>query len=198
MNLRITQSLNSHGTVCVVSIFDANYVAQAVLCCMTNLFCNVLVKFGKGAVEAEQGAIHELAWKKSQATQQWERKSLMSTVCRLALWQAETRFLKEPVLGDASEQLNRGTDHGNLPRAMFRPTNSRMIIWRSSTRTTMCSRNSSTARSIPIGGDSFRTFSRESTSKPPIMEVVCLVPCSLLKTKSLVLTNQPHTCRLNW
>jgi len=37
---------------------------------MTNLFCNVLVKFEKGAVEAEQGAIHELAWKKSHATQQ--------------------------------------------------------------------------------------------------------------------------------
>jgi hypothetical protein len=26
------------------------------LCCVTNLFCNVLVKFGEGAVEAEQGA----------------------------------------------------------------------------------------------------------------------------------------------
>ena len=37
---------------------------------MTNLFCNVLVKFGEGAVEAEQGAIRELAWKKSHATQQ--------------------------------------------------------------------------------------------------------------------------------
>jgi hypothetical protein len=36
---------------------------------MTNLFCNVLVKFEKGAVEAEQGAIYELAWKKSHSTQ---------------------------------------------------------------------------------------------------------------------------------
>jgi hypothetical protein len=36
---------------------------------MANLFCNVLVKFGEGAVEAEQGAIRELAWKKSHATQ---------------------------------------------------------------------------------------------------------------------------------
>jgi hypothetical protein len=36
---------------------------------MANLYCNVLVKFGEGAVEAEQGAIRELAWKKSHATQ---------------------------------------------------------------------------------------------------------------------------------
>jgi hypothetical protein len=36
---------------------------------MANLFCNVFVKFGEGAVEAEQGAIRELAWKKSHATQ---------------------------------------------------------------------------------------------------------------------------------
>jgi hypothetical protein len=41
-----------------------------VLCCVTSLFCNVLVKFGEGAVEAEQGAIHELPWKMSHATQQ--------------------------------------------------------------------------------------------------------------------------------
>jgi len=39
---------------------------------MANLFCNVLVKFGEGAVEAEQGAIRELAWKKSHATQQYQ------------------------------------------------------------------------------------------------------------------------------
>ena len=40
------------------------------LCYMTNLFCNVLVKFGENAVEAEQGAIHELSWKMSHSTQQ--------------------------------------------------------------------------------------------------------------------------------
>ena len=45
-----------------------------VLCCMTNLFCNVLVKLGKGVVEAEQGAIHELARKKSHATQHCNAK----------------------------------------------------------------------------------------------------------------------------
>jgi hypothetical protein len=33
------------------------------------------VKFGEGAVEAEQAAIHELAWKKSHATQQIEPKA---------------------------------------------------------------------------------------------------------------------------
>ena len=43
---------------------------------MTNLFCNVLVKFGEGAVEAAQGAIHKLAWKKSHATQQWKANRL--------------------------------------------------------------------------------------------------------------------------
>ena len=42
---------------------------------MANLFCNVLVKFGEGAVEAEQGAIRELAWKKSHATQQLSPKT---------------------------------------------------------------------------------------------------------------------------
>jgi len=36
---------------------------------MASLFCNVVVKFGEGAVEAEQGATRELAWKMSHSTQ---------------------------------------------------------------------------------------------------------------------------------
>jgi hypothetical protein len=59
-----------------------------VLCCMANFFCNVLVKFGEGAVEAEQGAIRELAWKKSHARQHWDGKTerpYRSTVEELGL-----------------------------------------------------------------------------------------------------------------
>jgi len=52
------------------------------LYCMTNLFCNALVKFGEGAVEAVQGAMHELAWKTSHATQQIEAEPLSALLRR--------------------------------------------------------------------------------------------------------------------
>ena len=59
------------GAICTISFAYLSYLYYVMLCCMANLFCNVLVKFGEAAVEAEQGAIRELAWKKSHATQHY-------------------------------------------------------------------------------------------------------------------------------